>query len=66
MERILTWMTRLLTDDDPHRILARAVYPYSYGHASTRPAAAICELFEHGRRFPDFAPQPFRALQPAT
>lgn len=65
VESIVGWMTRLLTDNDLHRLFARAVNPYGDGHASARSVAAICELLGRGRRLPDFAPQTSRTLEPA-
>jgi UDP-N-acetylglucosamine 2-epimerase (non-hydrolysing) len=55
-ELIVTEVTRLLTDADAHRAMARAVNPYGDGHAAGRCVQAIAHHFGLAERPPDFVP----------
>jgi UDP-N-acetylglucosamine 2-epimerase (non-hydrolysing) len=46
----------LLDDNDAYAAMANAVNPYGDGQAARRSVAAIEELFDLGRRLPDFDP----------
>lgn len=66
VDRITTWLTRLIRDDDVHTLFAQAVNPYGDGKASERCVAAIAAMLGLGSRLPDFDAGRSRPLQPAT
>lgn len=53
-ERIVTEVTRLLTDRQHYESMANAVNPYGDGHASERTVAAIAQMLGVGSRIRDF------------
>lgn len=53
-ERVVQAVSQLFDDEHAYQAMANAVNPYGDGQAAERTVAAIEELFDVGRRLPDF------------